>query len=69
MVMDMIFFLRFDTFPDRYCGGGGLPKRCYATPRGMDGALSKREGVLYWWPFSSKRNDRLQPFYSDINLI
>ena len=26
----------------------------------MGGELSKREGVLFhWWPFSSKRNNRL----------
>ena len=33
----------------------------------MGGELSKREGVLFhWWPFSSKRNDELQLFYTDI---
>ena len=36
----------------------------------IGGELSKREGVLFhWWPFSSKRNDRLQLFYADISLI
>ena len=34
--------------------------------RRMGGELSKREGVLFhWWPFSSKRNDRLRPFYPE----
>ena len=32
----------------------------------IGGELSKREGVLFhWWSFSSKRNDRLQLFYTD----
>ena len=32
----------------------------------MGGELSKCEGVLFhWWPYSSKRNDRLQLFYTD----
>ena len=36
--------------------------------RRMGGELSKREEVLFhWWPFSSKRNDRLQPFYPEKN--
>ena len=36
----------------------------------IGGELSKREGVLFhWWPFSSKRNDRLQLFYTDITLM
>ena len=36
----------------------------------MCGELSKREGVLFhWWLFSSKRNDELQLFYTDISLI
>ena len=35
----------------------------------MGGGLSKREGVLFhWWPFSSKRNDELQLFYTDKSL-
>ena len=29
----------------------------------MGGELSKRQGVLFhWWPFGSKRNDRLKLF-------
>ena len=37
---------------------------------GMGGELLKREGVhFHWWPFSSKRNDELQLFYTDISLI
>ena len=36
----------------------------------MDGELLKRDGVLlHWWPFISKRNDRLQLVYTDITLI
>ena len=36
----------------------------------MGGELSKCEGVpFHWWLFSSKRNDKLRPFYPDINLI
>ena len=36
----------------------------------MGGELSKREGVLFhWWPFSSKQNDILQLFYTDISLV
>ena len=40
-------------------------------PERMGGELSKCEGVLShcWWPFRSKWNDSLQPFYPDINLI
>ena len=35
----------------------------------IGGELSRREGVLFhWWPFSSKRNDGLQLFYTDISL-
>ena len=42
----------------------------HAEDRAIGGELSKREGVLFhWWPFSSKRNDRLQLFYTDISLI
>ena len=36
----------------------------------MGGELSKREGVLFhWWPFISKRSNKLQLFYTDISLI
>ena len=36
----------------------------------MGGELSKHEGVLFhFWPLSSKRNDKLQSFFPDMNLI
>ena len=38
--------------------------------RSVGEELSKRKGVLFhWWPLSSKWNDRLQQFFTDISLI
>ena len=37
-------------------------------PTCMGGELSKRQGVLFhWWPFGSKRNDRLK-YFNEISL-
>ena len=45
-----------------------LPHQVCSLPIG--GELSKREGVLFhWWSFSSKRNDRLQLFYTDTHHL
>ena len=50
--------------------GAGAGAGAGAALDSMGGELSKREGVLFhWWPFSSKRNDDLQLFYTDISLI
>ena len=44
--------------------------RMFQYADSMGGKLSKREGVLFhWWSSSSKRNDELQLFYTDISLI